>query len=122
MKEPNIGYAARSDQRRFERMERAWKRRMAVASTPEEERKAYAHMKMYQNRITELLNSYNLQVDSDVDKLYRKLWREGAAVSLSKEAAKLPPYKIPEGWQARPVNMAELETETSQNPELPLPF
>ena len=122
VKEPNIGYAARSDQRHFERMERAWKRRMAVAATPEEERKAYAHVRMYQGRITDLLQSYNSQMDSEVDKLYRKRWREGPQVTLSKAAAKLPPYQIPEGWQAKPVNMAELEAETSPNPELPLPF
>lgn len=94
---PNIGYSARAQQRAYERQERRWKRRMAVAQSPEEERAAYARVRMYQDKIRRLIADYNSTVDPSVDYLPRKYDREGGRVKLSDAAKKLKPVVIPQG-------------------------
>lgn len=115
---PNIGYSARSKQRYFERQERMWKRRMTAALSPEEERRAYAHVREYQDRIRELLGEYNAEQPEEVDHLFRKWYREGGRVTLSPEAKNLKPYKIPTGWQSKPVDMVKLNAQSTPNPPL----
>ena len=90
----NPGYAARSQQRAWERQERKWKRRMAAATTPEEERAAYARVRMYQDKIRGLVADYNNTVDPSVDYLPRKYDREGGRVKLSEPAKRLKPIQI----------------------------
>lgn len=85
---PNVGYSTRQRQRVLERAVRRWKRRMAVATSPEDERLAYAHVRRYQAKIRELLG------DSS-EWLPRKYWREGGSVRLSPEAKKLRPVTLP---------------------------
>lgn len=94
IKDVNPGYSARSEQRHLERMVRMWKRRMEVAGTPQAERVAYARVRMYQDRIRELINEYNADVDPAVDHLPRKYWREGGRVRLHADAKKLKPVRI----------------------------
>ena len=115
---PNIGYSARSKQRAFERAERMWKRRMAAAVSPEEERRAYAHVREYQDRIRELLGKYNAEQPLEVDHLFRKWYREGGRVTLSPEARRLIPYKIPDAWKPQPIDMAKLNAISTPNPPL----
>ena len=115
---PNIGYSARSKQRAFERAERMWKRRMAAAVSPEEERRAYAHVREYQDRIRELLSKYNAEQPLEVDHLFRKWYREGGRVTLSPEARRLVPYKIPQAWKPQPIDMAKLNAISTPNPPL----
>lgn len=103
---PSFGYAARAQQRSFERMERLWKRRMAVAETPEEERVAYAHAMMYDRRITELIRQYNLAT-GDEDYLYKKAYRMGPYVKLSPEAEKVK-YTLPESLRDYKVDIDKL--------------
>lgn len=91
---PNAGYTARSQQRALERQVRKWKRRMAVAGSPEEERKAYARVRMYQQKIRELVRDYNDSTPSNVDHLPRKYWREGGRVNLSAAAKRIKPVQI----------------------------
>ena len=86
---PNPGYAVRSTQRMYERQVRKWKRRMAVASTPQEEREAYARVRMYQGKIRELVSDYNTDTPSSVDHLPRKYWREGGRVKMSAAASQI---------------------------------
>lgn len=105
--QPNFGYAARAQQRSYERMERQWKRRMAVAETPEEERKAYAHAKMYERRIDDLIRGYNLAT-GDEDYLYRKKYRMGPDVKLSPEAEKVK-YALPESLRTYKVDIEKLK-------------
>ena len=88
------GYSVRAQQRGLERHVRAWKRRMAVAGSPQEERAAYARVRMYQERIRELIEDYNDSVDSSVDHLPRKYWREGGQQKLTAAAKKLPPVVL----------------------------
>lgn len=107
----NVGYAARAQLRAYERSERQWKRRMAVAQTPEEERAAYARVRMYQDRIRTLVNDYNSTQPQSVDYLHRQWYREGGRVKLSTNAAKLKPVQIPKGQQAAPVSLAKAESE-----------
>ena len=99
---PNPGYAVRSTQRMYERQIRKWKRRMAVASTPQEEREAYARVRMYQGKIRELVSDYNTDTPSSVDHLPRKYWREGGRVKMSAAARKLPPAPMPKTPEKRP--------------------
>ena len=101
---PNTGYSVRAQQRAYERAERRWKRRMAVAETPEEERAAYARVRMYQERIRGLIGEYNATQDSSVDYLHRKYDREGGRVKLSAEAKKIKPVVIPQAQQAKAVD------------------
>ena len=90
VKEPNAGYTARSQQRYYERQQRQWKRRMAVATTPQEERDAFTRVRMYQQKIRDLCDSYNAVTPQSVDYLPRKYWREGGrAPKLSNAASKL---------------------------------
>ncbi|HAM16521.1 MAG TPA: hypothetical protein DCP91_11835 [Eggerthellaceae bacterium] len=100
---PSAAYTARSQQRKFERMERQWKRRMEVAGSPEEERDAYARVKLYQQRIRELIGDYNDEVPSSYDYLPRKYRREGGRVTLSEAAKKLAPVIIPDAQQPKRV-------------------
>lgn len=100
VRELSPGYSARSQQRYYERMERAWKRRMEVAGTPQEERAAYAHVRMYQDRIRELVGEYNAITPSEYDYLPRKYYREGGRVRLSADAKALKPVQIPTAQQA----------------------
>lgn len=102
----NPGYAARSQQRSWERQERKWKRRMAAATTPEEERTAYARVRMYQDKIRGLVADYNNTVDPSVDYLPRKYDREGGRVKLSNAAKKLRPVVIP---QAQPAAVSKTD-------------
>lgn len=102
VKEASPGYSVRAQQRHFERMERLWKRRMAVAGTPQEERAAYARVRMYQQRLRDLIGDYNSETDPSIDHLPRKYWREGGRVKLSASAAKLKPFIIPPNQQAKP--------------------
>lgn len=94
VKAPNVGYAVRSQQRAYERAERRWKRRMEVAQTPEEQRAAYARVRMYQERIRSLIDDYNASQDSSVDYLHRQWYREGGRVKLSARARELPPVRV----------------------------
>lgn len=103
---PNIGYSARAQQRAYERQERRWKRRMAVAQSPEEERAAYARVRMYQERIRGLIAEYNALQDPSVDYLPRKYDREGGRVKLSAAAKKLTPVVIP---QAQPAAVSKTD-------------
>lgn len=96
------GYSVRAQQRGLERHVRAWKRRMAVAGSPQEERAAYARVRMYQERIRELIEDYNDSVDSSVDHLPRKYWREGGRQNLSTAAKKIKPVEIPQSQQPKP--------------------
>ena len=85
---PNVGYSTRQRQRALERSVRQWKRRMAVATTPQDERIAYAHVRRYQAKIRELLRD-------SAEWLPRKYWREGGSVKLSQEARRLRPITLP---------------------------
>lgn len=91
---PSSSYSARATQRRYETAIRRWKRRMAVAASPQDERVAYARVRDYQAKIRRLLSSYNSTTDSHYDWLPRKYWREGGAIRLSAAAKKLPPVKL----------------------------
>lgn len=95
VQEPSSAYSARSKQRQYECAIRRWKRRMAVATTPEEERKAYAYVRKYQASIRKLRNDYNSSTPYSTDWLPRKYWREGGRVKLSSAAKKLPAVKLP---------------------------
>ena len=88
VREPSAEYSYRQRQRALERKVRQWKRCMAVATTPQDERFAYAHVRRYQALIRELLR------DSD-EYLPRKYWREGGTVRLSAAAKKLRPVALP---------------------------
>ena len=94
VQEPSNGYSARVQQRQYERAIRRWKRRMTVATTPQEERTAYAHVRDYQAKIRALRDTYNSSVPESVDWLPRKYWREGGETKLSAAAKKLPPVKV----------------------------
>ena len=87
VREPNPGYTARSIQRSYERKIRQYKREMAAATTPEDERKAFAKVQEYRGRIRDLITDYNRKTDKNVDYLPRKYWREGGRQALS-DAAK----------------------------------
>lgn len=76
------GYSKRQQQRYMERMVRRWKRRQAVATTPEEERLARAYVVKWQGKLR--------SVTADV-KLPRKYSREGGRVLLSDATKKLKP-------------------------------
>ena len=93
---PSSSYSARTNQRRYEAAIRRWKRRMTVATTPQDERIAYARVRDYQAKIRRLLSSYNSTTDMSHDWLPRKYWREGGEVRLSAAAKKLPPVKLKE--------------------------
>ena len=83
-------YSSRQQQRYFERKVREWKRRMAVATDPYDERVAYAHVRQYQGRIRTHIKHYGL-LD---DRLERKYWREGGKQHLSPAARKLKPVTL----------------------------
>lgn len=83
-------YSARQQQRSFERRIRQWKRRMASAISPQAEREAYAHVRMYQGRLRSLIDDY----DQAGDSLPRKYWREGGRQLLSAAAKKLKPVVL----------------------------
>lgn len=94
VQQPSESYSTRATQRRYEAAIRRWKRRMAVATNPQDERTAYARVRMYQARIRSLLSDYNSATDERYDWLPRKYWREGGKVKLSAAAKRLPPVKI----------------------------
>lgn len=94
VQEPSSGYSARMHQRQYERSIRRWKRRMSVATTPEEERQAYAHVRHYQAAIRSLREKYNSDTPASVDWLPRKYWREGGRIKMSPAAKKLPPVRL----------------------------
>lgn len=81
------GYANRQQQRYMERQVRAWKRRQAVATTPEDERYAKAYVDKWQRA----LRAYTGET-----KLPRLNYREGGRVLLSEKARKLKPLKFDE--------------------------
>lgn len=82
------GYQMRQQQRYYERTVRRWKRRQAVATTPEEERYARAYVVKWQKRLRSLTGS--------TPKLPRKYSREGGRVVLSDKAKKLKSVQIRE--------------------------
>lgn len=94
VREESPGYSVRAQQRALERQERIWKRRMAVAGTPQLERAAYARVRLYQQRLRELIGEYNAETDSSIDYLPRKYWREGGRTKLTAAAKKLKPIRI----------------------------
>lgn len=94
VREESPGYSVRAQQRGYERQIRQWKRRMAVAGTPEAERAAYARVRMYQRRLRELIGEYNAETDSSIDYLPRKYWREGGRTKLTAAAKKLKPIRV----------------------------
>ena len=94
VKEPSEAYSTRAEQRALERQVRRWKRRMTVAQTPQEERMAYARVRLNQERIRNLTGQYNAKTPSRVDWLPRKYWREGGRVTLTEAARKLPPVQL----------------------------
>lgn len=102
---PSDGYAVRAQQRSLERHIREWKRRMAVAATPEEERAAYARVRMYQQRLRDLIDEYNDLTDPSIDHLPRKYWREGGRTKLSSAAKKLKPVEIPQPKPKEPTRI-----------------
>ena len=113
---PSAGYTVRSQQRYFERQERKWKRTMAVAQTPEEQRIAYNHVKMYQEKIRNLRETYNASTPRNVDYLPRKYWREGGkAPKLSTEARKLNPAAVLQ-TQSKSVTSAAISYYSPLNP------
>lgn len=79
-------YAKRQQQRYMERQLRKWKRLQAAALTPEDERIAQAHVKLWQRRIRELIG--------DDQNMPRRYDREGGRVVLSDAAKKLKPLQI----------------------------
>lgn len=79
------GYRNRQLQRYYERIIRRWKRVQAAAVTPEDERKAQAHVRQFQRKVRQLTIDSNLP---------RKYIREGGSVKLSPEALKLKPIAI----------------------------
>lgn len=79
------GYKDRQQQRYAERMVRRWKRRQAVALTPQEEREARAHVEQWQRKLRAATAASNLP---------RKYNREGGRVKLSENARKLRPYIV----------------------------
>lgn len=81
------GYANRQRQRYMERMVRRWKRRQAVAITPEEERYSKAYVDKWQRSLRALTGE---------TKLPRKYEREGGRVLLSDAAKKIAPLRIDE--------------------------
>lgn len=83
----SAGYDRRQKQRYMERTVRRWKRRQAVATTPEEERMAKAYVDKWQRALRELTGG---------TKLPRKYNREGGRVLLSDAAKKLKPFKLDE--------------------------
>lgn len=91
---PSEGYEVRSQQRAMERQVRKWKRRMAVSADPEDEREAYARVRLYQGRIRALIDNYNANIDPSIDHLPRKYWREGGRVKLSAAARRLPSIQL----------------------------
>ena len=90
VEQPTQSYSVRQRQRALERQVRKWKRRMAVAIDPQNERVAYAHVRMYQQSLRDLIKGYG----ENGDKLLRKYWREGGTVRLSKEAKKMRPVQL----------------------------
>lgn len=80
------GYSNRQQQRYMERTVRKWKRRQAVAMTPEEERYAKAYVDRWQARLRSLTGKGA--------KLPRKYDREGGRVLLSDAAKQLKPLQI----------------------------
>lgn len=78
------GYANRQQQRYMERTVRKWKRRQAVALTPEEERYAKAYVDRWQARLRSLTGKGA--------KLPRKYDREGGRILLGEAAKKLRPF------------------------------
>ena len=80
------GYNNRQQQRYMERTVRKWKRRQAVAMTPEEERYAKAYVDRWQARLRSFTGKGA--------KLPRKYDREGGRVLLSDAAKKLKPLQI----------------------------
>lgn len=88
VQQPTANYATRQRQRYCERQIRKWKRRMAVALSPEEERKAYAHVKAWQSEVKDLVDN----AESNIGEwLPRKYDREGGRIVLSPAAKKLNP-------------------------------
>lgn len=85
---PSVEYSTRQRQRALERKIRLWKRRMAAAITPQDERAAYAHVRRYQADIRQLIGESE-------EWLPRKYWREGGSVRLSAAAKKLRPVSLP---------------------------
>lgn len=84
------GYSLSQKQRYNERMVRRWKRRQAVATTPEEERIAKAYVDKWQNNVRQLIKGTDLP---------REYNREGGRVLLSEAAKKMKPFQIsPEGY------------------------
>lgn len=89
VQEPTSYFSIRQKQRALERKVRQWKRRMAVATDPYDEREAYARVRLYQKRIRELISEHDGSID-----LPRKYWREGGATKLTPEAKKLKPVRL----------------------------
>ena len=79
------GYENRQRQRYTERMVRQWKRRQAVATTPEDERKAKAYVDRWQRKLRELTGETGLP---------RQYRREGGRVKLSEAAKRLGPVRL----------------------------
>ena len=85
------GYENRQRQRYTERMVRQWKRRQAVATTPEGERKAKAYVDRWQRKLRELTGETGLP---------RQYRREGGRVKLSEAAKRLGPVRLDDGITA----------------------
>lgn len=81
------GYGNRQQQRYIERTIRRWKRRQAVATTPEEERISKAYVDKWQRAARVLTGE---------TKLPREYSREGGRVLLSDAAKKMKPIHIPD--------------------------
>lgn len=90
VRESSYEYTSRQKQRYYERQVRKWKRRMAVATDPLEEREAYARVRLNQKNIRTLMKNYH----GKNDKLVRKYYREGGAVRLTDAAKKFKPIHI----------------------------
>lgn len=100
----NPGYSVRAKQRHFEHEMRRWKRRMAAAGSPEEERRAYARVRAYQARIRELIGDYNATTDTEDDYIYRKWYREGGRIKLSPAARKIQPVRLTNNFKSSIIN------------------
>lgn len=79
------GYKNRQLQRYMENNVRRWKRRQAVATTPEDERYCKAYVSRWQAKLRQLVDDAGLP---------RKYNREGGRVKLSDAAKKLPTFKL----------------------------
>lgn len=102
------GYGNRQQQRYMERCARQWKRRQAVATTPEDERLAKAYVDKWQRKLRALTG------DKGLPRQYR---REGGRQKLSDAAKKLKPLKVLQDGKVVQSIVAVWEDHKPPNPQ-----